>query len=182
MKENELTILEQYEIDVRSTRKVRDAVLCETQQGLFLIKEMQFSEKRLSVLDYLSEYLRMSGRENIDWILKTKEGELFTKSEEENTYFLKRWFQGKECDVHREKEVLDAVNHLAQIHEILRGTELPLSEGEDLRETFFRHNREMKKVRSFMRNRVGKSDFELAFLKHFDSLYACADCATEQLQ
>ena len=33
-----------------------------------------------------------------------------------------------------------------------------------------------------MRERVGKGDFEIAFLKHFDAMYACADCALERLQ
>lgn len=182
MKENELAILEQYGIDVKSTRKVRDAVLCETEQGMFLIKEMKLSEKRLSVLDYLSEHLRMSGCENIDWILKTKEEKLFATSEEGNPYFLKKWFVGKECDVRREKDILDAVANLTTVHSALSDTELPIQEGEDLRDSFFRHNREMKKVRSHMRERVGKSDFELAFLKHFDAMYTYADEALERLQ
>lgn len=182
MKDNELAILEQYEIDVKNTRKVRDAVLCETAQGMFLIKEMKLSEKRLSVLDYLSEHLRMSGCENIDWILKTKEEQLFTTSEEGNPYFLKKWFIGKECDVRREKDVLDAVDNLTKVHRALSNTELPIQEGEDLRDSFFRHNREMKKVRSHMRQRVGKSDFELAFLKYFDAMYSYADEALERLK
>lgn len=182
MKENELAILEQYEIDVKNTRKVRDAVLCETKQGLFLVKEMHISEKRLSVLDYLSEYLQMTGHERIDWILKTKEEQLFTTSEEGNSYFLKKWFAGKECDVHKEQDVLDAVKNLTHLHQHLCDVDIPISEGEDLRETFFRHNREMKKVRSFMRERVGKSDFELAFLKHFDGMYDSAEQALSLLK
>lgn len=182
MKENELAILEQYEIDVKNTRKVRDAVLCETQQGLFLVKEMHISEKRLSVLDYLSEYLQMSGYERIDWILKTKEEKLFTTSEEGNPFFVKKWYAGKECDVHREQDVLDAVKNLTDLHRCLCDVEVSLSKGEDLRETFFRHNREMKKVRSFMRERVGKSDFELAFLKHFEGMYDCAEGALSRLE
>lgn len=189
MRENELAILEQYDIDVKNTRKVRDAVLCETEQGLFLIKEMRVSEKRLSVLEYLGEHLRKRGCENIDWILKNKENQLFSTSEEGTRYFLKKWFPGKECDIHREKDVLDAVVNLTKIHHAMRDFEADNEEpnvevpaGEDLRENYFRHNREMKKVRSFMRERVGKGDFEIAFLKHFDSMHACADCALERLK
>lgn len=182
MKENELAILEQYDIDVKNTRKVRDAVLCETKQGLFLVKEMHISEKRLSVLDYLSEYLQMTGNERIDWILKTKDEQLFTTSEEGNQYFLKKWYAGKECDVHKEQDILDAVKNLTHLHQHLCDVDIPMSEGEDLRETFFRHNREMKKVRSFMRERVGKSDFELVFLKHFDGMYSSAEDALFHLR
>lgn len=187
MRDNELTILEQYDIDVKSTRKVRDAVLCESRQGLFLIKELRFSEKRLRVLEQLGEHLRQRGCDNIDWILKTKEDELFSVSEEGTKYFLKKWFLGRECDIHREKDVLDATVNLAKIHLALRGFEgdesegLYVTEAEDLREEYFRHNREMKKVRTFMRDKVDKGNFELTFLKHFDSMYATAGSALEHL-
>lgn len=182
MRENELGILEQYDIDVKNIRKVRDAVLCETDKGLFLVKELRFSEKRLSVLEYLNEHLRMQGYENIDWILKNKEEQLFCVSEEGTKYFLKRWFAGKECDVYKEKDVLDTIVNLTKLHVVMRGVEIPETVfGEDLRLEYFRHNREMKKVRSYMRERSGKSDFELSFLKYFDAMYAYADYALERL-
>jgi len=188
MRDNEFTILEQYDIDVKNTRKVRDAFLCESGQGLFLIKELRFSEKRLRVLERLSEHLRQQGCENIDWILKTRENELFCVAEDGTKYFLKRWFSGRECDIHREKDVLDAVTNLTKIHLALRGFEEDSAEGltvttaEDLRQEYFRHNREMKKVRTFMRDKGDKSDFELAFLKHFDSMYGAANSALERLE
>lgn len=189
MRENELAILDQYDINVRNTRKVRDAVLCETEQGLFLVKELHFSEKRLSVLEYLGEHLRKQGCENIDWILKNKESQLFSVSEEGNRYFLKKWFAGKECDIHKEKDVLDAIVNMTKIHRALRDADTEDEEGNrtiaqaaDLREVYFRHNREMKKVRSFMRDRVGKGEFETAFLKHFPAMFSCADSALEQLR
>lgn len=185
MRESELSILEQYDIDVKSTRKVRDAVLCDTNQGLFVIKELRFSEKRLEVLEQVGEHLRRQGCEYIDWILKTKEDTLFCTSEEGTKYFLKKWFSGKECDIHRENDVIDAVVNLTNIHLALRNFEkegASVMEAEDLRQQYFRHNREMKKVRAYMRDKVDKGDFELAFLKHFDSMYACAETALEKLK
>lgn len=186
MRENELAILEQYNIDVKNTRKVRDAVLCETQQGLFLVKEMRISEKRLSVIEYLSEHLRRQGIENIDWILKNKDNGLFSVSEEGTRYFLKKWFPGRECDIHKEKDVLDAVVNLTKIHHAFKkfepgDEEVPVCAGRDLREEYFRHNREMKKVRSFVRDRVKKGEFELTFLKYFDQMYDCAELALKKL-
>lgn len=189
MRENELEILEQYNIDVKNTKKVRDAVLCETEQGLFLVKELRISEKRLSVLEYLNEHLRKRGCENIDWILRSKEEQLSVASEEGTKYFLKKWFVGKECDIHKEKDILDAVANLTKIHEAMQGVhmegegeKLAFSQAEDLQQEYSRHNREMKKVRTFMRERAGKGEFELAFLKHFDMMYALADCSLECLK
>ena len=188
MRDNELTILEQYDIDVKNTRKVRDAVLCDSKQGLFLIKELRFSEKRLRVLERIGEHLKQQGCDYIDWILKTKENELYCISEEGTKYFLKKWFSGKECDIHKEKDILDATSNLAKIHLALRGfvgdedEEIRITTAEDLRQEYFRHNREMKKVRTFMRDKVDKGDFELTFLKYFDSMYATADSALERLK
>lgn len=189
MREHELSILEQYDINVKNTKKVREAVLCDTEQGLFLIKELRVSEKRLHLLEQLGRHIRQQGYENIDWILKNKEDGLIVTSEEGTKYFLKRWFHGKECDIYREKDILDATENLTRIHRVLRGfvpeeAEEPvfLTRGEDLRQEYFRHNREMKKVRTFMRGRVEKGDFELAFLKHFNVMYAQAEQALEELK
>ncbi len=183
MREDELSILEQYDIDVRNTRKVRGAVLCDSAQGLYLIKEMKFSEKRISALHGLHDRLQEQGYGYIDWILKNKEEALFSTSEEGTKYFLTRWYSGKECDIHRDTDVIEAVRNLTTIHRALRQCDsLEVPVGENTQQEFFRHNREMKKVRSFMRDKVGKGDFELTFLKHFDSMYACAETALEKLQ
>lgn len=183
MREKEIGILEQYDIDVKNIRKVRDAVLCETEKGLFLMKEMRFSEKRLAMLEHLGNHLREQGCEHIDWILKTKEGENFCVAEDGTKYFLKHWFVGKECDIQKEREVLDAVYNLTQIHGALRKSmDVSVAAGENLLQEYTRHNREMKKVRTFMRERVGKGDFELTFLKHFDKMFSYADWALEKLQ
>lgn len=189
MREHELSILEQYDINIKNTKKVRDAVLCDTDKGLFLIKEVRVSEKHLQLLEQLGEHIRQQGYENIDWILKNKEDELFVVSEEGTKYCLKKWFPGRECDIYKERDVLDAVENLTRVHRVLRNfvpvdaeEKLSMTQGEDLREEYFRHNREMKKVRSFMRDRVPKGDFELAFLKHFDAMFACADQALNELK
>ena len=148
MREHELNILEQYDIKVKNTKKVRDAVLCDTDRGLFLIKEVRVSEKRLRLLEQLGKYIRGQGYENIDWILKNKEDGLITVSNEGVSYFLKKWFSGRECDIYKEKDVLDAVENLTRVHRVLRQfipeeseETFSMTQGEDLRQEFFRHNR-----------------------------------------
>jgi len=54
-------------------------------------------------------------------------------------------------------------------------------EKENLEQEFFRHNRELRKVRTFVRDRVGKGSFEHTFLQNFDSMYEWAECALERL-
>ena len=183
MKDDELKILEQYDIDVRNTRKVRGAILCDTARGPFLLREMQFSERRMHTLDRLINRLREQDITNIDWILKDKEERLFVMAEDGTNYFLTKWFHGRECDIHREGDLLEAVRNLTRIHAAMEGFHMEgVQEGEDLEREYFRHNRELKKVRSFMRDTVRKGDFELAFLKHFEAMYDCANNALERLK
>lgn len=189
MRENELNILEEYDIDVKNTRKIRGAVLCETDKGLFLMKEMCFSEKRLAMLEKLGNHLREQGCENIDWLLKTRNGENFALSEDGTKYFLKHWFAARECDIQKERDVLEATRNLTNVHRALRiplsdeeGQRIFVTPGEHLQQEYTRHNREMKKVRSFMREKVGKGEFEQTFLRYFDTMFSYADTALEKLK
>lgn len=183
MKEKELEILQQYDIDVKSTRKIRGAILCDTNQGLFLLKEIQCSEKRIPVLYELQNHLIQEGYKNIDLLIKNKEDSLVSVSEEEQKFILKRWFHGKECDNKREIEIMEGVRNLALLHRILKKQfDTKLSPKEDMEAEFLRHNREMKKVRSFIRNKVGKGEFELLYLKYFERIYEWAVCACEKMK
>ena len=49
MQEFEQKILEQYDIEVNSTRKVRGAVLCETNKGVILLKSSYYTKIHLIV-------------------------------------------------------------------------------------------------------------------------------------
>ena len=97
-------ILEQYEIAVNSTRKTRGAILCDTDQGLLLLKEVRVSEKRIPALYELYEYLYSQGYGRIDRIILTREGECLSALEDGSRYMLKSWFKGRECDVKKPAE------------------------------------------------------------------------------
>ena len=40
MKDYGISVLEQYQMEVNSTHRIRGAVLCDTDRGLFLLKEV----------------------------------------------------------------------------------------------------------------------------------------------
>ena len=46
-----------------------------------------------------------------------------------------------------------------------------------LQQLYLRHDRELKKVRKFIRNQTPKGEFEYAFWKCFDQMYQWADAA-----
>ena len=75
MQEYERNVLEQYDIEVSGTRKTRGAVLCDTDQGLMLLREVKVSKRRIPALYELHEYLRSQGYAGTDRIMLTREGE-----------------------------------------------------------------------------------------------------------
>lgn len=180
MQEYELDgLLKQYDIEVSSTRKTRGALLCDTDKGLLLLKEVSISESRVPAFLELYEYLVCQGLTRIDCPVKNREGEYISRTPDAERYMLKRWAAGRECDIRRPAELLKVTGNLAKLH-ILMKTELNGSVccAEHLKDEYLRHNRELKKVRKYIRGVAPKGEFEFAFLKYFDQMYAWADAAT----
>ena len=182
MKDWEQEVLGHYEIDVTAMKKVRGGVFCESKQGIYLMSETKLSEKRLGMLENLYDHMKGKGFSNIDCIVRDRENALVCELEDGTRYILRSWFDGRECDVKRENELLSATKKLAKLHKMLRGAELESYKGEDAQQVFFRHNRELRKVRSFIRGKVDKGKFENAFLSHFENMYHWAEVALARLE
>lgn len=186
MREYELEVLEQYDIDVMSTRKIRGAFFCETNEGTMVLKEAAVSEKRALLLYALLCRLESEGYPNVDVPVLNKEKELVSIFRGQSRYMLKKWYAGRECDVRREADVLDACRNLASLHKIMRwkdGEEvLRPPVGRHLRKEVLCHNRELKKVRNYIRNKVNKGEFEYLFLKYFENMYQLAARVTKRLE
>lgn len=184
MKEYEVNVLEQYDIEVNGTRRTRGAVLCDTDRGVLLLKEAGIAGKRVPLLYKLCENLEKSGYPNVDQIIKNQEEEYISEAEDGTRYMLTRWFNGRECDVRREGEILEAVRNLAKLHKMMcyeEEEDWDDVRGESVLNEYERHNRELKKVRSFVRKKSLKGEFEAAFLKCFDVMYEWAVWASEQM-
>ena len=183
MQEYELKVLEQYDIEVLSTRKIRGAVLCDTDRGLMLLKEVNVSQGRIPALAAMHEYLNSQGMKHTDRLVQTKEGSYLGALEDGKQYILKQWYRGRECDVKRPMEILAASRELAKLHLVMKHSlDYPVSAGISLADEYQRHNREMKKVRRFVRKETGKSEFEFAFLQNFEKMYEWADRAYAELK
>ena len=168
MQDYELKVLEQYPIEVKSTRKTRGAFFCDTDKGVFLLKEAGTMKKRVPALSRLHEHLQRNGYENVDRFLPNKEGEYISRLEDDTSYIVKYWFQGRESDIRKSKELLDGAKNLAHLHSLLQiKIEEYVPEGLPVAKEYSSHNRELKKVRKFIRGQSRKGEFELAFLKCF---------------
>ena len=86
---------------------------------------------------------------------------------------LKKWYQGRECDVRQEQDVVRAAAKLAVLHKDMEKLAVKIRSGADAQgknpvEEVRRYNRELKKIRSFIRSRPVKNDFEILFLENFE--------------
>ena len=99
MKDYGISVLTQYQMEVFGTHKVRGAILCDTDKGLLLLKETRMEESRICALAKIYEQLNANGFEWVDTPLLNKEDAYVSKAEDGTGYILKKWFQGRECDV-----------------------------------------------------------------------------------
>ncbi len=191
MREYELEVLEQYDIEVKGTRKIRGAFFCDTKEGTMLLKGTNVSERRAPLLYTVLRNLEQDGYFNVDTPVYNKAGSLVSESRDGSKYMLKKWYSGRECDVKREYELLQASRNLAELHSKMKWRMLEETEdaldmcpptGRHLQEEFRRHNRELKKVRTFMRNKVSKGAFEFLALEYFEKMYMLAEQVSKRLE
>lgn len=188
--EYELEVLERYEIEVRSTRKIRGAFFCDTNEGTMLLKETKISGQRAPSLYFVLNSLETQGNIKVDTPVFTRDGELLANSRDGKRYMLKKWYEGRECDVRQEKDLLRAAERLAVLHRDLgiisgnSGQQLSpaLMPGKDPVDEIRRHNRELKKVRTFIRSRVTKNEFEHLFLESFEKMYQIAEYVLKRME
>lgn len=183
MREYELEVLDQYDMEVISTHKIRGAYFCDTNEGTMLLKETKVSDRRALLLYTVLCRLSGEGDENVDLPVFNKEGALVSVSRDQRRYMLKKWFGGRECDVRRESDVLEMASNLAKLHlkmewrdtgNVYDGREIIPPRGRRMKEEFISHTRELKKIRSYVRAKADKGDFEYLFLDSFERMYDMA--------
>ena len=166
--EYELEVLEKYDIEVKSTRRIRGAFFC-------IGSELK-SGRAGDFGDCLqSRSVPFGAAGDYD----TKERPMLLK-ETQACYMLKKWYQGRECDVRQEQDVVRAAAKLAVLHKDMEKLAVKIRPGADVQgknpvEEVRRYNRELKKIRSFIRSRPVKNDFEILFLENFEKMYRTAD-------
>ncbi len=167
-------ILEQYDVEIRSTAKGRGALSCETDKGTMLLKEFRGSKDRAAFLYDILKFLSENGFAS-ETVVVTREGEAAAKDELNGTlYLLKNWYQGRECDVKNRDDILAAVKKLAQFHVLAKScpNEIPdflKADKSSLLLEYERHNRELNKVKNYIRNKNKKNQFELLFMRVYES-------------
>lgn len=179
MEEKSLEFFEKYEITVTGTARTRGAFRIDTEQGPKLLMPYSGSEARAVFEQGVLTHLKEQGF-FVDEYVADKEGAYVTKDEYEEPFLMKDWYFGEECNVRKPEQALMAVRHLAVLHNALTGVtvsgeELPGTVQKSLPELFEKRNRELRRVRSFIREKKRKAYFETVYINTFPEFYEKAE-------
>lgn len=182
-----LEALEQYEMEIISVRKGRGAWICETDQGLKLLREYRGTVRRLEIEEQILGMIDTRTSLRTDRYERNREGGLLTMAGDGTRYILKEWFSDRECNIRDSYEVRQSIARLAMLHTQL--ARIPFQEewrmGSVCRELagqeMKRHIREMQKARSFIRTKRGKTEFELCVIGNYDGFYEQAKEAADEM-
>ena len=177
MNDRAVSLFDNYEIEVKRTWKGRGAILCESDKGLLILKEYHGPMNKIYFQDTLLKHIKESGFLLVESILKTKEDELIVYDQDRIPYIVKSYFEGKECNNREVEECRDAVRVLAKLHNCS-----DLSDWEELvsqpvfriEKEYEKHNKELKKVRRFLREKSQKTAFEIYLMEHYDYFFDIA--------
>lgn len=170
MNDRAVVLLEQYEIEVLRTRKGRGAILCDTNQGCLIFKEYVGNENKIALQNKLLQNIQLHNQVQVEQIIPTKENALLVKDLDGTSYVLKTYVDGRECNIYEKDECKEAMVLLAKLHE---GMVLP-EDTENLGNIYSpsieyeKHNRELKRVRKYLKKRDQKTRFEIQLTNTFD--------------
>lgn len=112
-------ILAQYPIQYKNKKRVRGAVLLETEDGLRLLRNYTGHRNHLAVEEQIKQYLINQGYPYVDLAVANGQGELLTRDAVGGFWIMRKWYSGRECDIRDAKEVSLAAAHLGRLHQML---------------------------------------------------------------
>lgn len=179
-------ILEAYPYEFTEVVKGRGAYLCYCQDGSRkILKEFSGSVSKAELLDRFLAYLKGHGCA-AEQIVHTKEGQALFQDVDGTQYYMRTWFEGRECDTRNREDILCAVRRLAQFHINAAGfqDEMPQTmcrKPDFLELEYQRHTRELHKVRNYIKAKKKKNEFETNFLNEYGYYLGQADEAVSRL-
>ena len=173
-------MLAQYDLKVYKAGRVKGAWMLETDRGLKCLCTCNYSEGKIKALQRVKEFAGAQGFWETDLYVPTREQGFLVQGPYNEQFVMKNWFYGEECNALDWKHVIRAVEILAKLHTCLEG--FPLTEEEKefclqpkLPEVLEKRNKELRRVRTYIRSKKQKTYFEQSFLAQFDNQFAEAE-------
>lgn len=186
MEDRSQEVINKYNFTVFNTYRTRGALLLETNQGLKLLCNYEGSDNRLEFEDSLKKFILEQGYYFVDSYVRNDSGSIVTYNSMGDKYVVKDWFEGEECNLKKEDKIRLAAGNLAKLHCCMNGF---FMEGDlrqygiqqSLMEIFEKRTRELKRVKTYIRERKQKNNFEAAYLGVCEIFYKEALQAMELL-
>lgn len=186
MEDRHEEVLKQYNFKVYNTYRGRGALILDTNQGVKLYKSFEGNKNRLIFENDIKNHLVNQGYKNVDRAIPNINGEFITTDTAGGEFVVKEWFLGEECNLRDMNNIAVASENLGKLHKLLQ--QVPLKQdgihydAHNLLEVFEKHNRELKRVKSYIRDKNQKNEFEVCILNAFDEFYQQAEEATQMLK
>ena len=186
MEEKIADMLAQYDLKVYRAGRVKGAWMLETDRGLKNFGTCNYSEGKIKFEQKVKQFAADQGFENIDLYVPNREQNFLVQGPYNEQFVMKNWFYGEECNAKEKEHVLKTVRTLAELHNCLQGFPMEETEKEfclqgKLTDVFEKRNKELRRVRAYIRSKKQKTYFEQSFLTQFDAQFAEAEQAAGML-
>ena len=118
--------------------------------------------------------------------MRTKEDAPIAVAEDETKYMVLTAVSGSECDTRNRADMIAGAEKLAMLHNAA-GTysetvpEFVCNDPNELQELYEKHNRELVKVRNYIRSKKKKNDFEVLFYGQYERFMEKARQVAQEL-
>ncbi len=179
-------VLEKYPLTVKSFSKGRECYLFDTNLGCMALHEYRGSKERAAFLAEMLKHLKEKGL-LVEGIVASIEGEILVIDEEERKFLLSENYHGAECDTKSKEDMMAAVKMLARLHNASKSfpgevPEIIKRNQNSLLQVCEKHNREIKQVKNYIRNKKKKNGFEMLFASQCEKFLKKAAAVTEALR
>lgn len=187
MEEKIRELLDNYRLEIKRLYRGRGAWLCETDQGLKLLRAYNGSPKHLQWEAMVKSCLRDRGHMYIDQFVVNCDGSIMTTSSEDENYVLTDWYEGHECSTKDREEVLRAVAHLAGMHKSMHS----ISREKDIKDVFEqqtildemkRRTRELRRIKNYIIHKKKKNNFDRCFMEIYQEFDEAGERAIEIME
>lgn len=181
MDDKNTDILSRYGLKPIKTGRQKGAIMVQTAQGMYLLREFDGNVRHLEFEEKLLNGIAAADSIHVDCIVRTLNGDLICEEDGGKKYIVRKWFPAIDCDVKNPNHIFRAARALAKLHKIMNsldhiqtaeeGVQVQEEACEKLLLEFDKHNKELKRTRNFIRGKRRQNRFEAMVLQDFEIFY-----------
>ncbi|MBR1442710.1 MAG: CotS family spore coat protein [Firmicutes bacterium] len=176
MEEINEQILSAFGLKLKSFRKSKYMYICRTDKGTRVLRSVSVSEDKINTIHTIKEHLFRKGFSNLARYCLCEQGTPFFDSPDGTIYVMTEHLPYPEIDITDRNDIRKTVRTIAYFHKLSCFSDIDdsLYESESLTEELERKAKRLKTLKKFASNQKHLSDFDVSFIKSFDTYYSDA--------